>query len=803
MNYKLTKSQAKDMLEKKLLHFFGISTENATYEQYYKAVAMIVRDMMAQGRAELSRKADDEGKKRVFYLSMEFLMGRSLKNTLFNLNLTKIFESVLKDYGIKLENLYDCEPDAGLGNGGLGRLAACYLDGLATQGYPARGYSILYEYGIFRQKLVDGRQTELPDDWLPGGEVWLVPRESSAVNVCFEGRVEEIWDNQYHHVEIVDGNVIQAVPYDMFVAGKDGKGISVLRLWSAKAPEFDMKSFNQGDFMRSMERQAMAEVISKVLYPMDNHPEGKSLRLRQQYFLVSASIQDIVRHHLREQGSVDSLPEKVAIHINDTHPTMAIPELMRILLDECGYGWDDAWRIVTNTMAYTNHTVMSEALECWSEDLVRRLIPRIYDIIKEIDNRFRAYVWESTHDAGYVERTAIISGGAVRMANLCVAACHSVNGVSALHSQILKDSLFNDFYKLTPEKFTNVTNGIAHRRWLCQANPRLTKYLTELLGDDKFVYDAENLSRLADFKDNEEVLEKIGEIKKANKEEFAKRIYKTTGVKLNTDSIFDVQVKRLHEYKRQHLNAFNIVSEYLAIKENPDGDFVPKTYIFGAKAAPGYYVAQRIISMILALSEMIDNDPDVRGRLKVLYVEDYNVTNAERLMPAADVSEQISLAGKEASGTGNMKLMMNGALTIGTLDGANVEIHESVGDDNMFLFGMRADEVVELRNSGYNPLNYYNNNPEIRKVLDFISRGGIQGKDFSDISGTIMHHDPFMVLADFADYQRAQKKIRETFLDKKKWNQMSLMNIALSGRFAADRAINEYAKDIWNTQKMW
>ena len=803
MNYKLTKSQAKDMLEKKLLHFFGISTENATYEQYYKAVAMIVRDMMAQGRAELSRKADDEGKKRVFYLSMEFLMGRSLKNTLFNLNLTKTFESVLKDYGIKLENLYDCEPDAGLGNGGLGRLAACYLDGLATQGYPARGYSILYEYGIFRQKLVDGRQTELPDDWLPGGEVWLLSRESSAVNVCFEGRVEEIWDNQYHHVEIVDGNVIQAVPYDMFVAGKDGKGISVLRLWSAKAPEFDMKSFNQGDFMRSMERQAMAEVISKVLYPMDNHPEGKSLRLRQQYFLVSASIQDIVRHHLREQGSVDSLPEKVAIHINDTHPTMAIPELMRILLDECGYGWDDAWRIVTNTMAYTNHTVMSEALECWSEDLVRRLIPRIYDIIKEIDNRFRAYVWENTHDAGYVERTAIISGGAVRMANLCVAACHSVNGVSALHSQILKDSLFNDFYKLTPEKFTNVTNGIAHRRWLCQANPRLTKYLTELLGDDKFVYDAENLSRLADFKDNEEVLEKIGEIKKANKEEFAKRIYKTTGVKLNTDSIFDVQVKRLHEYKRQHLNAFNIVSEYLAIKENPDGDFVPKTYIFGAKAAPGYYVAQRIISMILALSEMIDNDPDVRGRLKVLYVEDYNVTNAERLMPAADVSEQISLAGKEASGTGNMKLMMNGALTIGTLDGANVEIHESVGDDNMFLFGMRADEVVELRNSGYNPLNYYNNNPEIRKVLDFISRGGIQGKDFSDISGTIIHHDPFMVLADFADYQRAQKKIRETFLDKKKWNQMSLMNIALSGRFAADRAINEYAKDIWNTQKMW
>ena len=802
MNYKLTKKQAKEMLENKLLHFFGISTENATYEQYYKAVVMIVRDMMAQGRAELTQKADKEGKKRVCYLSMEFLMGRSLKNSLFNLNLTNTFESVLKDFGISLDRLYDCEPDAGLGNGGLGRLAACYLDGLATQGYPARGYSILYEYGIFRQKLIDGRQTELPDNWLPGGEVWLVPRESSSVNVCFEGRVEEYWDNHYHHVEVKDGNVIQAVPYDMFVAGKDGKGISVLRLWSARAPEFDMKSFNQGDFMRSMERQAMAEVISKVLYPMDNHPEGKSLRLRQQYFLVSASIQDIVRHHLREFGSIDTLPEKVAVHINDTHPTMAIPELMRILLDECGYGWDDAWRIVTNTMAYTNHTVMSEALECWSEELVKRLIPRIYDIIKEIDNRFRAYVWENTHDAGYVERTAIVSNGAVRMANLCVAACHSVNGVSGLHSQILKDTLFNDFYKLTPGKFTNVTNGIAHRRWLCQANPRLTKYITELLGDDKFVYDAENLSRLTAFAEDDAVLEKLAEIKRANKEDFAKRIFKQTGVQLNVDSIFDVQVKRLHEYKRQHLNAFNIVSEYLALKENPNMNFVPKTYIFGAKAAPGYYVAQRIISMILELADMINNDPDVKDKLKVIYVEDYNVTNAERLMPAADVSEQISLAGKEASGTGNMKLMMNGAITIGTLDGANVEIHESVGDDNMFLFGMHTDEVNALRNSGYNPLNYYNNNPEIRKVLDFISRGGINGKDFSDASGTIIHHDPFMVLADFADYQRAQARIQETFRNPRKWNQMSLMNIALSGRFAADRAINEYAENIWNTQKM-
>ena len=801
MNYKLTKKQAKEMLENRLLHFFGVSTENASYEQYYRAIAMILRDMMTMGRGETVKKSDETGKKNVYYLSMEFLMGRSLKNNLYNLNLTDTFKSALKDFGIKLDDLYECEPDAGLGNGGLGRLAACYLDGLATQGYSARGYSILYEYGIFRQKLIDGRQTELPDNWLPGGDVWLVPRESSSVDITFEGTVKDTWDEQYHHVEIEDGTVIKAVPYDMFVPGKDGKCVSILRLWTARAPEFDMKLFNQGDYIRSMERQAMAEVISKVLYPSDNHPEGKALRLRQQYFLVSASVQDIVRHHLRVNGTLDNFSEKVAIHINDTHPTMAIPELMRILLDECGFGWDDAWNMVTKTMAYTNHTVMSEALECWSEDLVKRLIPRVYEIIKEIDNRFRSYIWETTHDADYVERTAVISGGVVRMANLCVATCHSVNGVSALHSQILKDTLFNDFYRLMPDKFTNVTNGIAHRRWLCQANPRLTSYLTELLGNNKFVYDADNLAKLNEYKDDKDVLNKLAEIKMENKKEFADFIKKTTGQELDVNSIFDVQVKRLHEYKRQHLNAFNIVLDYLTIKENPDADFTPHTYIFGAKAAPGYHVAQRIISFILALADLVNNDPDVKGRLKILYVEDYNVSNAEKLMPAADVSEQISLAGKEASGTGNMKLMMNGAITIGTLDGANVEIHEAVGDDNMFLFGMRTEEVNSLRMRGYDPMSFYNNNEDIRKVLDFIS-SGINGQNFTDISGTIMHHDPFMVLADFADYRRAQLKMVETFKDKKKWNKMMLSNIANSGRFAADRAINEYAKDIWNAQKI-
>lgn len=799
MNYALSKKKAKELLTAKLSHFMGVTPEEATDEQYYKAIALIVRDMMSEGRAAFSEEAAKAGTKKIYYLCMEFLMGRSLKNNLYNLNLTEVFDSVLADYGVKLENLYDCEPDAGLGNGGLGRLAACYLDGLATQGYPARGYSILYEAGIFKQKLVDGWQTELPDFWLPGGEVWLVPHEESAIEVRFEGDVMDSWDNQFHHVELVNYKPVQAVPYDMYVSGKDGKGISVLRLWQAKAPALDMSLFNQGDYMRAMEQNAMAEVISKVLYPADNHPEGKSLRLRQQYFLVSASIQDIVHRHLRVFGTMDNFAEKVAVHLNDTHPTLAVPELMRILLDECGYGWDDAWNIVTSAVAYTNHTVMKEALECWPEDLYKRLMPRIWQITKEIDNRFRNYVWQATNNADQVERMAIMSNGVVRMANLCVASSHSVNGVSALHSEILKDTVFHDFYTLTPNKFKNVTNGIAHRRWLCQSNPELDKLLKELIGDG-FVYHADELLKLRDYKEDKTVLAELERIKTHNKERFAEQVFKNTGVKLDPTSIFDVQVKRLHEYKRQHLNALNILTEYLAIKENPDADYAPHTYIFGAKAASGYFMAKKIISFICALGDMINNDPDVRGRLKVVYCEDYNVTMAENLMPAADISEQISLAGTEASGTGNMKLMINGAVTLGTMDGANVEIFDAVGDDNIFIFGMSTPEVEEMKRRGYNPQNYYNNNAELHNTIDFINRCGIAGKQFPEIGGTILNHDPYMVLADFADYRRAQHLAVETFADREKWNRMSLMNISGAGRFAADRAINDYARDIWHTK---
>ena len=799
MAHKLTKAEAKTLLENKLSHFFGVDTATATYEQYYRAVAMILNDIMAEKRAAFTARAQKEGSKRVNYLSMEFLMGRSLKNNLYNLNLQKTFTSVLKDLDIDIERLYEQEPDAGLGNGGLGRLAACYLDGMATEEIPARGYSILYEYGIFKQKIVDGIQTEMPDNWLPGGDVWLLPREESAVEVRFGGRLHESWDNQYHSVELTDYDPIQAVPYDMFVAGKDGDGVSVLRLWSAKAPGIDMKEFNEGKYLKAVERSAMAEVISKILYPDDNNPEGKALRVRQQYFLVSASVQDIVKGHLRRYSSLDNLPDKVAIQINDTHPAMVIPELMRIMLDECGYGWDDAWNIVTRVVSYTNHTVLKEALECWSVDLVKRLVPRIYQIIQEIDNRLRAFVWNATRDAAYVERTAIITGGIVKMANLCVASCHKVNGVSALHSNILKETVFNDFFRLTPSKFTNVTNGIAFRRWLCQANPDLTKLITDLIGTG-FIKNNAELEKLAAHAGDAAVLERIAEVKRANKVRFAKTILRSQGIEIDPDSVFDVQVKRLHEYKRQLLNAFELLARYLEIKDNPGGSYVPRTYIFGAKAAPGYHVAKRIISFIYALMTMINSDPDVNKYMKVVFVEDYNVTKAEQLMPAADLSEQISLAGQEASGTGNMKLMLNGAVTIGTMDGANIEICEAVGRDNIIVFGMNTEEVDTLKRNGYDPSAYYRNNADLHRVIDFINNNDIGGQRFADIGGSIIHTDKFMVLADFADYRAARRRSEALYSDRAAWSKMSLINTAMAGRFSADRAVEDYARDIWEVR---
>ncbi len=794
---KMTVAQAKKAISDKLSHFFGVDTKTATDEQYYKAVAMIVRDKLSQMNSDFRNEAKGQDSKEIYYLCMEFLMGRSLKNNLYNLDLTNVFEEALSSFDVKLDNLYAQEPDAGLGNGGLGRLAACYLDGLATNGFVSMGYSIRYEAGIFKQKLVDGWQTELPDFWLPGGEVWLVPREERAVEINFEGRVEESWDGDYHHVEYRDCNTVTAIPYDMYVSGK-GKGVSRLRLWAARKPDLDMGLFNSGSYVKAMERSAMAEAISKVLYPADNTPEGKSLRLRQQYFLVSASIQDIIKRHLTRYATIDNLPEKVAIHINDTHPTMAIPELMRILLDECGYDWDSAWNIVSKTVAYTNHTVMKEALECWSESLYKRLLPRIYEITKEIDNRFRAYIWGVTHDADKVERMAIVSGGVVRMANLCVAGSHSVNGVSALHSEILKDTVFNDFYTITPDKFKNVTNGIAFRRWICQANPELTKYITELIGD-RFITKSEELLKLRDYKDDKQVLERISAIKLLNKERFAGIVKKKTGIELDPTSIFDVQVKRLHEYKRQQLNVLNIIAQYQMLKSNPSADFVPRTYIFASKAAPGYFMAKKIIELIDALAKVVNNDPDINGKIKIVFMEDYSVSLAEVLMPAADISEQISLAGTEASGTGNMKLMLNGAVTLGTLDGANIEIFDAVGEDNIFIFGLKTPEVEEITRNGYNPMQYIYNNDVLKGAIDFIS-AGINGKSFGEIISSLMNVDPYMALADFADYQKAQKLSGDVYRDRERFAKMSLMNISGAGIFSADRSIMEYANRIWHTK---
>lgn len=623
----------------------------------------------------------------------------------------------------------------------------------------------------------------------------MTPQQDKAVEVHFDGYIEESWNNQYHMVNHKDYKKVIAVPYDMYVAGMDGKGVSVLRVWKAKSADFDMQLFNDGDYLRAMEQNALAEAITKVLYPGDNHEEGKSLRLTQQYFLVSATIQDIIRRHLFTYSSLDNLPELAAIHLNDTHPVLAVPEMMRIMLDECGYGWDAAWNIVTRTIAYTNHTVMAEALECWGIELFKRRLPRIYQIIEEINRRFCAQMHEKGIDGYQVGRMAPLNDGFVKMANLAVVASHSVNGVSQLHSNILKETVFKDFYQVMPQKFKNVTNGIAHRRWLNQSNPELAAFLTETIGDG-YIHDANELSKFLAYKDDKVTLEKLETIKYHNKQRLAEYIKKSNNVVVNPNSIFDVQVKRMHEYKRQHLNALHILATYQWLRENPNADFTPHTYIFGAKAAPGYYFAKQMIRFIVELGEVINNDPRVNDKMKVVYLEDYRVTLAELMIPAADISEQISLAGTEASGTGNMKFMINGAITLGTLDGANVEIHETVGDENMLLFGMTTPEAQSLSKNGYQSKLFYDNNPVIKHAIEEM-RSGLNGFEFHDIANNLINVDPYMVLADFDSYSKVHQKAEKLYADQQKWQQMALVNIAGAGRFAADRAIHEYAQNIW------
>ncbi|MFT8889437.1 MAG: glycogen/starch/alpha-glucan phosphorylase [Ethanoligenens sp.] len=804
MRLPYSKAQAKANIQSKLECHFGVTPSRATPEQMYNAVAMAVQDILSAQRREWTEKRRRSKGKTAYYLCMEFLMGRSLKNHLFNLNATSIFTDCVKDMGFNLTDLYELEPDAGLGNGGLGRLAACFLDAAAGLRYPLYGYSIRYDYGIFRQKIVDGWQTELPDFWLPGGEVWLTPRPDEAVTVEFDGEIKDEWNGSHHSVSVTGQHVVTALPYDMMVSGYKSGAVGVLRLWSARSPSFDIGLFNQGDYMHAIEESSMAEVISKVLYPSDNHIEGKSLRLRQQYFLVSASMQDIIRKHIARYGTLANLAEKIAIHINETHPALSIPELMRILLDDHGYGWDDAWAVVTKIVAYTNHTVMHEALEVWPEELFSRMLPRIYQIVHEINERLCKHLWiYYPNDWKKISYMAVIAYGQIRMANLCIACCHSVNGVSTIHSNIIKTSLFADYARTFPEKFTNVTNGIAHRRWLAQSNPELSSLLQELIGNG-FLTDAAQLTKLRAYADDPAVLDRLEKIKRNNKARMSDYVKQTTGIILDPDSIFDVQVKRLHEYKRQLMNALHILHLYDLLKANPQLDIPPQTFLFAAKAAPGYLMAKQIIRLICSIAKEIDSDPVISKKLKVVFLEDYRVTLAELLMPSAEISEQISLAGTEASGTGNMKLMINGAVTLGTLDGSNVEMLEAVGENNILIFGLHADEVEALRTKGYSPTAYYHNNPDLRAALDRLS-GGIGGIRHPEISDSLIgkgsgQADPYMVLADFASYCTIHEEALARYADRKKWNRMSLINIASAGGFSADRALREYAKNIWDLE---
>ena len=800
------KAQLTEMIVGKLLRNFGRTVDEATPNHMFKACAMVLRDIMSGHQIETSNHVWEAQGRQVHYLSLEFLMGRSLEKNAYNLGLLDTLTQVLEDLGFSAADLFETEPDAGLGNGGLGRLAACYLDSMTTLEIPATGYSICYELGIFKQKIIDGKQVELADNWLGLGDAWLIAKMDEAEEVRFGGRIVDHWVDGHNKPEHVGYTTVLAIPRDMEIAGYKTNHTNTLRLWDAKSPvPVDMSLYSRGEYLKAVEQQAMAEVIAKVLYPDDNHYEGKSLRLKQQYFFVSATAQSIVRQHRAQYGTLRNFHQKHVIQINDTHPTLVIPELMRILLDVEGYSWDEAWHIVTNTVCYTNHTVLAEALERWPQNLIESLLPRIWEILKEIAARYqRQLEGYFGGDMNRVSRMAIIWGGEVRMANLCVCACSAVNGVSALHSDILKRDVFHDAYLRQPDQFKNVTNGIDHRRWLSQINPKLDALIRECTGSDAYLLHPESISGLEKYKDDSAVLDRLESIKQENKRRFAGYVARESGIILNTDAIFDVQVKRLHEYKRQLLNVLHIVCLYQQLRDDPNMDFTPQTFLFGAKAAPGYHVAKQIIQLINSLAAQINADPVCKDKLQVVFLENYRVSLAEKLMPASELSEQISTAGKEASGTGNMKFMMNGALTIGTLDGANVEMHQQLGDENIFLFGLTADQVEERRRQGYRSLDYYQQDPVLKRVLDQISAGFSDGRAYTDLTNRLLFGggggiaDEYMLLADFDSYCQAHRRSLEVYKDRRAWDPKSLINIARSGIFAADRSIRDYARDIWH-----
>lgn len=789
-----------------LFYLQGIDRSQATLYDYYVALAYTIRDRLLHRFIKTVATYKQEKVKVVCYLSAEFLMGRHLGNNLINLGLYDKIDQVMKEFDLDLNEIIEQEPDPGLGNGGLGRLAACFLDSLASLEVPAIGYGIRYEFGIFHQRIQDGWQVEVPDNWLRFGNPWEIPRADESVEVKLGGHTEIIHNerNQPKVVWIPERTIL-AIPYDTPVPGYQTNTVNPLRLWKAEASEeFNFEAFNSGLYDRAVAEKMDAETISKVLYPNDNTPAGRELRLAQQYFFVSASLQDLIRIHLRNHDNLDTFYELTAIQLNDTHPAVAIAELMRLFVDRYDYDWDKAWDITQKTFAYTNHTLMPEALERWSVDLFAKLLPRHLEIIYEINHRFLTglQTW-FPNDESLVSSLSLIEenhGKKIRMANLACVGSHAINGVAALHTELLKKDTLRDFAKLWPQKFFNKTNGVTPRRWILLSNPELSALVTEKIGDG-WLKNLDEMRQIEKFVDDPEFCRRWREIKQNNKRNLAAYLLKYRNVQIDVNSLFDVQVKRIHEYKRQHLAALEIIHLYNRIKQNPHTEIVPRTFIFGGKAAPGYFMAKLIIKLINAVGDVVNNDPDVRGRLKVVFVSNFNVSLGQRIYPAADLSEQISTAGKEASGTGNMKFAMNGALTIGTLDGANIEIREEAGPENFFLFGLTAEQVYDMKENGYHPHTYYDNNFDLKAVIDRIAHGYFSPGNpnlFHPIVESLLHHDPYMLLADYQAYVDCQDEVSKAYADQDRWTKMSILNSARMGKFSSDRTIREYCKEIWD-----
>ena len=809
----ISKEEFKKSIIENVKNQYRRTIDEATPQQIFQAVSYAIKDVIIDDWIATQKQFDETGAKKVYYLSMEFLMGRALGNNIINLGAKKAVKEALEELGFDLNAIEDQEPDPALGNGGLGRLAACFLDSLATLGYPAYGCGIRYHYGMFKQKIQDGYQVEVPDEWLKNGYPFELRRPEYATEVKFGGYVKTEWDGERNHFVQEGYQSVLAVPYDMPIVGYGNNVVNTLRIWDAQPIDtFSLSAFDKGDYQKAVEQENLAKNLVEVLYPNDNHYAGKELRLKQQYFFISASLQVALKKFKETNDDIHKLPEKIVFQMNDTHPTVAVAELMRLLLDQEGLNWDEAWGITTKCCAYTNHTIMAEALEKWPIELFSRLLPRVYQIVEEINRRFLIEV-QNMYPNNYekVKKMAIIFDGQVKMAHLAIVAGYSVNGVAKLHTEILKNQELKDFYEMMPEKFNNKTNGITQRRFLLHGNPLLADWITEQIGDE-WITDLPHLAKLKVYVDDPKFQQEFMNIKYQNKLRLAKYIKEHNGIDVDPRSIFDVQVKRLHEYKRQLLNILHVMYLYNQLKDNPNMDMVPRTFIFGAKAAAGYQIAKKTIKLINSVADVINNDKSINGKLKVVFIEDYRVSNAELIFAAADVSEQISTASKEASGTGNMKFMLNGALTLGTMDGANVEIVEEVGKENAFIFGLSADEVINYENNGgYNPEEIFNTDQDIRRVLMQLINGYYSPQDpelFRDIYNSLLNTknsakaDTYFILKDFRSYAEAQRRVEAAYRDENWWARAAMLNTASAGKFSSDRTIEEYVRDIWHLEKI-